>query len=227
MSALLALGLAEKGMRVSLIDLDPLGYSSHLLGVREPNLSHNSTEEIQFQGEINVGRGSVNVLKIFGHVGLWNLLKSLPREEIQQRLEHYLKVTKNTKYVITDKSQFTGNTKIVQDIITESLNQFTKKRLYITDSNSINLELTAKLVNEDIDPFGVIINMVPPFPSAMEKAREVASLFKGLVVVNPFIESLFNVDSLSTDLIPVTIRKLIGFLDSPAPDLLVIMPDME
>ncbi|WP_168364248.1 AAA family ATPase [Metallosphaera hakonensis] len=232
MAALLSLSLLRMGGDVLLMDLDPLGWSSYLLGIRGEGVltSTHLDDSKEHWSDITFEDRRLRVIKMLGNGQKLDLaLEDYLRNEagIDQLKRVIASALKDSfQFIIIDSSLSSKNgTKTLEYLIrTIAKPSLHMRRLYVTDLNRISIEtLLNNIVKEDVENLGVIINMVPPIPSHVEMAESYATMFKGVVSVIPFIENLFNIETLSPSSIPPQVMDLAGIVHKPVPDFLLIV----
>ncbi|MEL9970712.1 MAG: hypothetical protein QXR57_05885 [Metallosphaera sp.] len=231
LSSLLSLSLAYDGFNVSLIDLDDLGWSSRLLEVNDKGLicifSDRSSSGLW--KEIRVNKGKIRVIKMLEPCGMIDDRLDLVfnDSELRGRLTKILnEAVRGSQVIVVDsKLALNGRSNNLAELIYEAIpRNVSYKRIYVTDFNRLSIEATLEVMRLDqkaVD--GVVINMIPPLPSFAEQARSLATRFKGIVTIFPFLEYLFNVSTLPMDNVPDQIRRLSKHLLEPTPSFLLVI----
>ena len=231
-SALLALSMAKKGTDVILLDLDPLGWSSYLMEVRRegllPSILSSNTGDLWT--DIELEGQTMRVIKMLGNGsklndGLYAIYSDAKKREM---FEHVMVSAIQERFgiVIADSStQITEGSSILFDKIREIVKEpIHIRKIFVTDMNKFDVDSTLNAMkNERGEILGTVINMVPPIPSFFELAETYAYLFKGIVTIVPFIESLFNASSVTLSLVPPQIQELANHVFKPIPDFMLIM----
>jgi Mrp family chromosome partitioning ATPase len=241
LSALLSLASARRGKKVILLDADPLGWSSYVLGHRGPGLIPSLLKEgrvvadtLSFSKPINDSRGSVLAVKLFGQgVRYEEDLKSvLFSEELSKAFKRALSlVYRGTADVIIADSPTMAdfNSLVIKEelsVASEIFPDLATRNLYVTDPTTLSA-MNLRTFMDHVEKMrkglmGTVINMVAPLPSAMEEAESLASTFQGVVAVIPFIERLYNTELVSPNDIPHQITELEEFIYRPTPSFALI-----
>ncbi len=230
-SLLLSKALSEIGEKVLLVDRDPLGWASRILGLKGNGLVRSiieGEEHGNYYLEKKCNGGKIAVIKFYGdgprfftdvsiiHKNpiLSNKIEELYGQILKKRFDFY--VVDNPTLVDFD-----------DEIVKHELSIFLKNnpkdeilRIYVTDPSEPSIKATMDYIkklesqNNVGEGYGVIINLVPPYPEELEKSRrdlkeilEETKLDTGFVL--PFIENLFQFNSKMEDLeIPEEIKLL-------------------
>ncbi|WP_187152743.1 ParA family protein [Acidianus manzaensis] len=232
-SLLLGKFFACNGKNTLIIDRDPLGWISRIAGITDNGLlskivnrDDNVTSSLT---ELHL-KGKLGVLKLYGdgprfYVDYENIKK---KDELKNKLEMEYKkiITKNYNYFIVDNPSMVG---YMDEEVFLELYMFRKIlpqekifRIYITDSSDASIQTTKKYIEsieKDANNIGtyiaVIINLVPPFPEDIEKAKQKASQFEKFKIVLPFKEDLFMINKEISEInIPEEIKSLGEYISS-------------
>lgn len=241
-SAALSLASARRGRRVILLDADPLGWSSYVLGHKGPGLVPSLLKEgriavdsMNFSKEIKDTKGSVLAVKLFGEGVRYeeDLKKVLFSERLNADFKRALSMVYSDRadVIIADSPTMSdfNNIVIKEEILvaSEMVQDLVIRNLYVTDPIKVSVMNLKKFIEHAERKLkglmGVVINMVAPIPSAIEEAENLASNFQGVVTIVPFMERLYNAEHLNPDDIPHQIAELEEFILRPTPSFALVL----
>ncbi len=223
--------LAKKGKKVLVIDRDPLGWSSNIIGVKDKGLINSIIDgySSNFFKSVKIGDGYLDVIKFYGDPSrVFGDAAILGRDkEVRKRLEEvYSRLLINNKYdfyIVDNFAMINYNDSIVfyeREVFNKTLPAIDLFRLYISDHSITTLKNTEKyieIIEKEANigkPLGLVVNMVPPYPKELEDIRiEVERILQnkklGIGVIIPFIEKLFGFSGTLNELdTPTQIDKL-------------------
>ncbi|EWG06423.1 MAG: chromosome partitioning ATPase [Candidatus Aramenus sulfurataquae] len=229
-SLLLSKALAEQGENVLLVDRDPLGWSSRILGLKGDGLVKSVVEGKEpkdFYAEKNYNLGKLSVIKFFGegprfYTDMSIVHRSQPLMNKIEELYTQILKKKFDFYVVDNPSYVDFNDEVVKHELSIFLKNFPDEeilRIYVTDPSEPSIAATVDYVKklESQSNVGkgycVIINLVPPYPEDIDKVKislnealEETKLPKGFVL--PFIEKLFQLTEIEDLEVPEEVKEL-------------------
>jgi len=171
LALMIAKSLALKSKKVALLDMDLLGYSSWIIGVKGDGIISMLSKNNDYKGaikEIEIGKGSITTLKLFDGKEITNL----DYNTLKNAMNIINYALRNFKYIITDTPGLPFREKIKQ-IEPEG------KSLMITRYSS---EIPSPT---DSDILGIVVNMIP------DNFRTHSKHIKNEITI-PFYEQLLN-----------------------------------
>jgi chromosome partitioning protein len=229
-SLLLSKALVEQGGNVLLVDRDPLGWSSRILGLEGDGLVKTIVEDREtkdFYAEKNYDFGKISVIKFFGEGPRFYTDMSIVHRSqllLNKIEELYTQILKKKFdfYVIDNPSYVDFNDEVVKHELSIFLKNFPDEeilRIYVTDPSEPSIRATVdyvkKLENQSNVGKGYcfIINLVPPYPEDIDKAKmdlnevlDETKLAKGFVL--PFMEKLFQFTEIEDLEVPEEVKEL-------------------
>jgi len=223
--------LARKGKKVLIIDRDPLGWSSNVIGIKDKGLINSIIDNTSanFFKSVKVENGYLDVIKFYGDPSrVFNDAQVLSRnKEAKKKFEEiYSNILQNNKYdiyIVDNFAMVSYNDDIVfheRELFYRILPNIVSYRIYVSDHSTTTLKNTENYI-EKIErsanigkPLGLSVNMVPPYPKDLEEIRikveEILQRKKlGIGIIIPFIEKLFGFSGTLNELdIPNQIDKL-------------------
>ena len=223
--------LARKGKKVLIIDRDPLGWSSNVIGIKDKGLINSIIDNISanFFKSVKVENGYLDVIKFYGDPSrVFNDSYILTRNrEAKKKFEeiysNILHTNKYDFYIVDNFAMVNYNDDIVfheREVFYRILPNIESYRIYVSDHSATTLKNTENYI-EKIEkstnigkPLGLTVNMVPPYPKDLEDIRiEVEKILQrkklGIGIIIPFIEKLFGFSGTLNELdIPNQIDKL-------------------
>lgn len=230
-SLLLSKALSEMGEKVLLVDRDPLGWTSRILGLEGDGLVKSiidGKEYGEFYMTKKYNNGEIAVIKFYGEGPRFFTDVSIIHKNpvLSNKVEElYSQILKNNFdfYVVDNPSLVDFNDEIVRHELSIFLKNFPNDkilRIYVTDPSEPSIKATIDYIkkiesqNNVGNGYGLIINLVPPYPEELDKSKrdlkealEETKLNTGFVL--PFIENLFQFTGKMEDLeIPEEIKLL-------------------
>ncbi|AWR93606.1 ParA family protein [Acidianus brierleyi] len=223
--------LARKGKKVLIIDRDPLGWSSNVIGIKDKGLINSIIDNISanFFKSVKIENGYLDVIKFYGDPSrVFNDSYILTRNrEAKKKFEeiysNILHTNKYDFYIVDNFAMVNYNNDIVfheREVFYRILPNIESYRIYVSDHSATTLKNTENYI-EKIEkstnigkPLGLTVNMVPPYPKDLEDIRiEVEKILQrkklGIGIIIPFIEKLFGFSGTLNELdIPNQIDKL-------------------
>jgi CO dehydrogenase nickel-insertion accessory protein CooC1 len=211
-----------EGKKVLLIDRDPLSWTSNLVGIKDPGLVYKIVNREEIKGSFKTVLNKLTVLKFFGDYGRFYYdIEKLEDSSIRQRLEEaYFSILRNTfdVYIVDNPSLVTLNDDIVEierAMFRKALSDQKRFRIYVTDPSKTSIEQTKRYINEmeklssgSEGLWGLVINMIPPFPQDFKNAEEAVADIDRIKSFVPFLEELFMGYRIETVKVPQEIRAL-------------------
>ncbi|WP_048099270.1 tyrosine-protein kinase family protein [Candidatus Acidianus copahuensis] len=231
-SLLLSNALAEKGFKVLLIDRDPLGWSSSIAGIKDIGLvqtiisKDNKKIRERYYIDRKVNNGKLGILKLFGQGPHYiSDLKSYTEKDVREFEEKYVEILNQgfNYYVVDNPSMVTWNSEevMLELPIFEKYVNAKIGRIYVTDYSEVTLSSIRKYINilegdkaKRGEYLGIVMNMVPPFPVDIERARQMLKDFNGMKIIIPFVEKLFSLRSIADLKVPAEIREIIDYIST-------------
>lgn len=230
LSLILGKYFAQNGKKALVIDRDPLGWASKIAGIKEMGILAQVVESRIVGGyykEFSF-KGRLGVFKIYGDGPRFyaDAEKVIYNPSLREKFEEeYAKILKKgfDFYIVDNPSMVMWNDLEVQlELLAFEKVLPNEKilRIYLTDNTDSTIESTKRYM-ENIEKeargrgnyFAIVVNLVPPFPEDIEKARERVRDFPGIKIVIPFIEELFMFDKTLNELpIPEEVKTLADHL---------------
>ncbi|AWR95240.1 AAA family ATPase [Acidianus brierleyi] len=204
-SLLLSKEYVLEGKKVLLIDRDPLSWASNLIGIKDPGLLYKVVNGEKIEGSCKTVLERLTVLKFFGDYGRFYYdIKKAEDPSLRQKLEDaYYSILKRNfdVYIVDNPSLVTFNDEIVEierNMFRKALSDQKRFRIYVTDPSESSIEQTKKYI-EGLEKgaygseglWGLVVNMIPPFPQEMKNAEYAVADIENIKIFMPFIEELF------------------------------------
>lgn len=230
LSLLLGKFFAENGKNSLVIDRDPLGWASKMVGIDGKGLLAQIADlerPNNYYKEFDL-KGKLAVIKLYGDGPRFYLDSETVENDpkLKEQLEkEYGKIIKNNFdfYVVDNPSMVRWDdieVRLELLIFKKILPNEKFKRIYLTDYTDGAIISTKNYIQTlENDPnkignyLGILVNFVPPFPEDIERAKEKVKDFEGVKIILPFIEELFMLNKPIQDVtVPEEIKKLGEYL---------------